>query len=105
MADINYVPQVDYTSKDYASIKEDMVSLIPNYLPAWTNRDTADFGITLVELFAYMGDVLNYYIDRSANEAFISTASQRDSVLQIARLLGYSPSKAVAATVTLTFSN
>ena len=105
MADINYIPQVDYTSKDYASIKEDMVSLIPNYLPAWTNRDTADFGITLVELFAYMGDVLNYYIDRSANEAFISTASQRDSVLQIARLLGYSPSKAVAATVTLTFSN
>ena len=105
MADINYVPQVDYTSKDYASIKEDMVSLIPSFLPAWTNRDTADFGITLIELFAYMGDVLNYYIDRSANEAFISTASQRDSVLQIARLLGYSPSKAVAATVTLTFSN
>jgi len=105
MADINYVPQVDYTSKDYASIKEDMVSLIPSYLPAWTNRDSADFGITLIELFSYMGDVLNYYIDRSANEAFISTASQRDSVLQIARLLGYSPSKAIAATVTLTFYN
>jgi Baseplate J-like protein len=105
MADINYVPQVDYTSKDYTSIKEDMVSLIPNYLPAWTNRDSSDFGITLVELFAYMGDVLNYYIDRSANEAFLATASQRDSVLQIARLLGYSPSKAIAATVTLTFYN
>lgn len=105
MADINYVPQVDYTSKDYTSIKEDMVSLIPSYLPAWTNRDSADFGITLIELFAYMGDVLNYYIDRSANEAFISTASQRDSVLQIARLLGYSPTKSIAATVTLTFYN
>ena len=105
MADINYVPQVDYTSKDYTSIKEDMVALIPTYLPAWTNRDSADFGVTLIELFAYMGDVLNYYIDRSANEAFISTASQRDSVLQIARLLGYSPSKTIAATVTLTFYN
>lgn len=105
MTDINYVPQVDYTSKDYTSIKEDMVSLIPSYLPAWTNRDSADFGITLIELFAYMGDVLNYYIDRSANEAFISTASQRDSVLQIARLLGYSPTKSIAATVTLTFYN
>jgi len=105
MADINYVPQVDYTSKDYTSIKEDMISLIPNYLPSWTNRDSSDFGITMIELFSYMGDVLNYYIDRSANEAFLSTASQRDSVLQIARLLGYSPSKAIAATTTLTFYN
>jgi hypothetical protein len=105
MADINYIPQIDYTSKDYTSIKEDMVALIPTYLPAWTNRDSADFGVTLIELFAYMGDVLNYYIDRSANEAFLATASQRDSVLQIARLLGYSPSKTIAATVTLTFYN
>lgn len=105
MADINYVPQVDYTSKDYTSIKDDMVSLIPNYLPAWTNRDSSDFGITLVELFSYMGDILNYYIDRSANEAFIGTASQRDSVLQIARLLGYSATTAIASQVTLTFYN
>jgi hypothetical protein len=105
MADINYVPQVDYTSKDYTSIKEDMIALIPNYLPAWTNRDASDFGITLIELFAYMGDVLNYYVDRSANEAFIGTASQRDSVLQIARLLGYNPTTSVASSVTLTFYN
>jgi len=105
MADINYVPQVDYTSKDFAAIRDDMISLIPNYLPNWTNRDPADFGITLIELFAYMGDVLNYYIDRAANEAFIGTATQRDSVLQIARLLGYAPSAATASTVTVRFYN
>lgn len=105
MADINYVPQISYTSRDYTAIKEDMISLIDTFLPTWTNRDTSDFGITLIELFAYMGDILNYYIDRSANEAFISTASQRDSVLQIARLLAYSPTAATAASVTLTFYN
>ena len=52
-----------------------------------------------------MGDLLNYYIDKSANEAFIGTASQRDSVLQIARLVNYAPTDTTAAVVTLTFSN
>ena len=104
MAD-NYVPQVDYTSRDYTSIRNDLISLIPFYNPEWTNRDAADFGITLIELFSYMGDVLNYYIDRSANEAFITTASQRDNVLQLARLLSYTPTESTASKVTLTFQN
>ena len=105
MADINYVPQVDYTSKDYTAIRDDLINLIPSYFPDWISRDSADFGIVLIELFSYMGDILNYYIDRSANEAFITTASQRDSVLELARLLGYNPTIAVSSTVTLTFKN
>ena len=101
----NYIPQVDYTSRDYAAIRDDLISLIPNLLPEWTNTDASDFGITLIELFAYMGDMLNYYIDRSANEGFISTASQRGSVLSIANTLNYNPSVGIPATVTLTFQN
>ena len=105
MAD-KYVPQVDYTSRDYAAIRDDMTSLIPDYTGnKWTNRDPADFGMTLLELFSYMGDILNHYIDRSANESFIGTASQRDSVLQISKLLGYRPVETTPATVTLTFYN
>ena len=105
MASNNYVPSVDYTSRDYTSILADMTRLIPNFSPTWTNRDPADFGMTLLELFAYMGDILNYYIDRAANEAFITTATQRQSVLEIASLLGYTPTDASASTVTLTFQN
>jgi uncharacterized phage protein gp47/JayE len=105
MANENYVPQVDYTSRDYLSLKEEMAALIPYFAPNWTNRDPADFGMTLIELFAYMGDQLNYYIDRSLNEAFITTSSQRDNVLKIARLLGYTPTESTAAKVTLTFQN
>lgn len=100
-----YVPQVDYTSRDYTSIVQDMVTLIPTYAPNWTNRDPSDFGIALIQIFGWLGDQLNYYIDRSANEAFITTASQRDSVLKIASLLGYVPTNATASTVTLTFQN
>ena len=101
----NYVPQIDYTSRDYSAIRQDMIDLIPNFAPTWLSRDPADFGIALIELFSYMGDILNYYIDRSANESFITTASQRDSVLQLAKLLGYNATQATAAAVTLTFQN
>lgn len=101
----NYVPQVDYTSRDYETIREELIALIPFFAPQWTNRDPADFGMTLIELFSYMGDQLNYYIDRSANEAFMSTASQRESVLRLARILGYTPIETTAATVLLTFQN
>jgi hypothetical protein len=101
----NFIPQVDYTSRDYAAIRDDMIALIPTFLPEWTTTDASDFGITLIELFAYMGDMLNYYIDRAANESFITTATQRASVLSIASLLGYTPSTGTPSTVTLTFQN
>ena len=101
----NYIPQVDYTSRDYAAIRDDLVSLIPNLLPEWTSTDPSDFGITLIELFAYMGDMLNYYIDRSANEGFIATATQRASVLSLANTLNYTPSTGSPSTTTLTFQN
>lgn len=101
----NFIPQVDYTSRDYTSLRADLVDLIPYYAPLWTNRDPADFGMTILETFAYMGDILNYYIDKSANESFISTASQRENVLQLAKLLGYKPTEPTAATCTVTFSN
>lgn len=104
MAD-KYIPQVDYTSRDYTSIREDMIALIPEYAPTWTNRNPEDFGMTLLEAFAYMGDLLHYYIDRAANESFISTASQRENVLEIAKLLGYIPTASTPATTTLTFQN
>jgi hypothetical protein len=56
-------------------------------------------------LFSYLGDELNFYIDRALNESFLSTASQRNSVLQIAKILGYLPTGATASTVLLTFQN
>ena len=102
---INYVPQIDYTSRDYTSIREDLISVIPQIAPTWTSRDPADFGMAMVELFAYLGDLFSFYIDRAANEGFITTASQRDSVLNIAYMLGYTPTGVTAATVSVTFTN
>jgi hypothetical protein len=58
----------------------------------------------LVDLWAYMGDVLHYYIDRAAKEAFLGTATQRDSLLAIASLLDYTPVGRTSAVSSITLN-
>jgi len=94
----------DYTSRDYASIQDDLLRRAQTLLPEWTNREPSDFGMVLVDLWAYMGDILHYYVDRAAGESFLGTATQRESVLAIANLLDYVPSGRRAATATITLN-
>lgn len=96
---------IDYTSKDYFAIRSELIARIQDRVPDWTAADPADFGVALVEAFAYMGDMLSYYIDRNANEAFLTTATQRNSVLNIAQTYGYTPAGYRQAYATLEFSN
>ena len=81
--------QCDYTSRDYASFKQDMLNLIATRVPEWTNLTESDFGIVLMELFCFMGDSLAYYQDRQANEAFLPTAQLRQSIIDLCYLIGY----------------
>jgi Baseplate J-like protein len=96
---------LDYTSRDYTAIRAQLIGLAKGMMPEWeTAGEAPDFGTLLVELFAYMGDVLNFYIDRTASEAFLGTAQRRQSVLYIADMLGYTPIGQQAASVELFFS-
>ena len=107
MADsVNNLPTfVDYTSRDYFSLREDLILRIKESLPAWNGDDPADFGVALVESFAYMGDIVNYYIDRVANEGYLPTATQRQSILNIAANYGYTPAGYRAASLPIQFTN
>lgn len=89
---------IDYLARDYASFRKALIDLIPAKLPEWTDRSEANFGIVLIELFAYMADILSYYQDSIANEAFLATAQERRSVIQHLRLIGYEMAPAAPAT-------
>lgn len=99
------LPVIDYTSRDYEAIREDMIRLIRERLPQWTAQDPSDFGVAMVEAYAYAVDQLHYYLDRVANEAYLGTALQRESVLSIAAMFGYKPYGAQSSTVGLEFGN
>src|SRR5271157_130899 len=92
---------IDYLARDYNSFRQALIDLIPAKLPEWTDRSEADFGIVLIELFSYMADILSYYQDRLANEAFLTTAQERRAVIQHLRLIGYEMAPAAPATAKL----
>lgn len=92
---------INYSNRDYESIKNDLLLRASEIVPEWTSRDPSDFGVLLVDLWAYFADVLHYYVDRSAKEAFITTATQRESLLALASLFDYAPQLQTAATATV----
>jgi len=102
MAQDFVTPTIDYTSRDFAGIRDSLISVIPYFTPEWTDHNPSDFGIVLLELFAYVADVLHFYIDRSANESFLPTATSRRSVAALLKLIDYEMSGPVPATADIT---
>jgi hypothetical protein len=98
--------QIDYTSRDFAALKADLVDLIKERTnTTWDPTDYSDLGNVLVETFAYMGDIMSHYLDRIANETTIDTAIQRKTLLAFAKLYDYVISGPTPATVNVTFTN
>ncbi len=73
-------------------------------LQGLTTRETADPSIALLDGWATVGDVLTFYQERIANEGYLRTATERRSVLELARLVGYTLRPGVAATVFLAYA-
>lgn len=97
---------IDYTSRDYYAIRQQLIARVKERTNnQWQGTDPNDFGLALVEAFAYMGDTLNYYIDRLANESYILTATQRQTLLNIARMYGYTPAGYVSAVTEIAMDN
>lgn len=90
----------------FATFRETMLEAIAAEpaLAALTTRESDDYAITVLELFAAVGDVLCFYNERIANELFLRTAAERDSLLRLVRLIGYQLRPGLAATGLLAFS-
>jgi hypothetical protein len=67
-------------------------------------REQADFTIALIDSWAVALDILTFYSERLANEAFLRTAVELRSVSELAALVGYVPSPGVAASAALAFT-
>src|SRR6476661_5262727 len=68
-----------------------------------TTRDSDDFAIALLDGWATLADVLTFYQERIANELWLRTATERDSILRLAQLIGYRLKPGVAAETRLSF--
>lgn len=66
-------------------------------------RDPRDFSIALLDAWATIADVLTFYQERIANEGYLRTATERRSIAELSRLVGYRLRPGVASSVTLAF--
>ncbi|MFC0111323.1 putative baseplate assembly protein [Kibdelosporangium aridum] len=82
-------PVIDYTARDYASLRRSLLERMTLTLPDWVERHAPDLGVTLVEALAYVGDQLSYQQDAVATEAYLDTARHRVSVRRHVRLVDY----------------
>jgi hypothetical protein len=73
-------------------------------LAALTSREDSDFTLALADALACSLDVLTFYTERYAQEHYLRTATERLSVGQMARLIGYRPAPGVAASTHLAFT-
>ena len=89
---------IDYTSKDFDSLRARLIELVRSVFPDWTDFEVAGFGNLLIEMYAFVGDVVTFYQDNLARESRLVTATQRRNVMALARMLGYHLHGAEAAT-------
>jgi hypothetical protein len=88
----------DFKSYDFETLRRTMISYLQENYPEDFNDfiDSSEY-IALVDLIAYLGQNLSFRIDLNARENFIETAQRRDSILRLAQLISYNPSRNVPA--------
>mgnify|MGYP003652090800 CR=1 FL=1 len=81
---------IKYTSRDFNTIKRDLVSHAKRYYPdSYRDFSEASFGSLMMDTVAYVGDILSFYLDYQVNESFMDTANEYSNVVKISRQLGY----------------
>ena len=80
-------PPINYTSREFDSIKRDLVDYAKRYYPdTFKDFNDASFGALMLDTVAYVGDILSFYLDYQANESFLDTALEYDNIINLERL-------------------
>jgi len=95
---------IKYTSRDFQSIKEDLIEHAKRYYPnSYKDFNQASFGSLMLDTVAYVGDVLSFYLDYQANESFLDTAAEFENIIKLGRQSGYKFSSANSSIGVATF--
>jgi len=97
---------VNYLNKDFGALKESLMNYAKSYFPD-TYRDFNETspGMMLLEMNAYVGDVLSFYIDQQYRELLLPLAEERRNIINLAKMFGYKVKPIVPAFVDLTFTS
>jgi len=90
--------EVKYLNKDFDSLKSALIDHAKTYFPnSYNDFNETSPGMMFIEMAAYVGDVLSFYIDNQFKESLLAYAEETKSVYQIAQSMGYTPKLMTAA--------
>ncbi len=95
---------VRYRVGTHTQFKATMLAPLSKDLPALKTREDDNLAIGILDAWATVADVLTFYEERIANEVFLRTATERRSILELARAIGYELKPGVAASTFLAFT-
>ena len=97
---------INYLNKDFTALKTSLMNYAKSYFPN-TYRDFNETspGMMLLEMNAYVGDVLSFYIDQQYKEMLLPLAEERRNIITMAKMFGYKIKPIVPSFVDLTFTS
>jgi Baseplate J-like protein len=99
---------IAYRAGTWATFNESMLARLSSSdypaLSSLKTRDNDDFTIAFLDATAMVLDILTFYQERLANESYLRTAAQLQSLIELSRLIGYQPSPGVSASGYVAFT-
>lgn len=91
---------IKYVNKDFGELRNALIEYTKTYFPSTYNDfSPSSPGMLFLEMSAYVGDVMSFYLDNQIQENFIQFARQENNLYTLAYMLGYRPKVTGAATV------
>ena len=98
----NMVKSVNYLNKDFNDFRNNLIEFAKVYFPnTYNDFNEASPGMMFIEMAAYVGDVLSYYIDSTFRESLLAYAEEKRNIYNIAQSFGYKPKVTSAASTVL----
>lgn len=93
---------INYLNKDFNQFKTSLVDYAKTYFPTVYNDFTPSSpGMMFMEMSAYIGDVLSFYLDNQIQETFLQFTRQQNNLYNLAYTMGYRPKVTSVATVNI----
>ena len=94
---------VNYVGKDFNDLKKSLINYTKSYFPnTYKDFNETSPGMMLLELSAYVGDVLNFYVDQQYKEMMLPLSEDRRNLITLAKSYGYKTKSITPAYVNLT---
>ncbi len=91
---------IRYFNRDFVGLKDLLVDFTKTYYPnTYNDFSPSSPGMMVLEMSAYVGDVLSFYLDNQIQETFVQYARQTESIFNLAYMLGYRPKVTKTSTV------